>query len=693
MKEIKISPEFKTQTTKAVLSITLFIITYLLMLVLALGLTMLCVYGGIMLIAIRPMFITIALGIGLASLGILVLFFLLKFIFKSHKVDRSHLTEIKQADEPKLYKMIDDIVNEVGTNFPKKVYLSTDVNAAVFYDSSFWSMFFPIKKNLQIGLGLVNTVTQSELKAILSHEFGHFSQKTMKVGSYVHNVNQVIFNLLFDNESYDNLMQKWANASGYFSIFVIIAIKIIDGIKWILKQIYGVVNKSYMALSREMEFHADEIAANITGYEPLKNSLLRLSLADHSYNNVLSFYERKITENQKSENIFKDHLFVTNFLARDSEIKIKNNLPQISVNDLNKFNKSKLIVKDQWASHPSTEDRIAMLEKTGLSSTNLNNEHANLLFTDIEKTQIEITEKIFKDVIYSGECSALTFEIFQSNFKEDFLKNTFSKVYNGYYDNKNPLFFDIDKIEQSSIYNIELEDLFSESKVDEVYTAISLQSDIESIKQISDNTYDVKTFDYDGIKYSKKDCKGLVSKLEKEIKLMNEKIKSNDIEIFKYFRSLEQKANLNPLLEKLYNQFFNYEKEFDAKYDVYIQLTNELHFINYSTPFEQIRANFIKVETLEKKLKKGISEILENQDYQTEITKEIKENFELYLTKKWQYFGNQKYFDNNLEMLFSAMNNYAFLLSRGYFLIKQKLLKYQEELIKTTHNNVSYEKL
>ncbi len=207
----------------------------------------------------------------------------------------------------------------------------------------------------------------------------------------------------------------------------------------------------------------------------------------------------------------------------------------------------------------------------------------------------------------------------------------------------------------------------------------------ESIKQISDKTFDVKTFDYDGVKYSKKDCKDLISKLEKELELLNEKIKTNDIKIFKYFRSLDQEANLHPSLKQLYNHFFNFDKEFDAKYDVYVQLTNELHFVNYTTPFEQIRANFIKMEALEERLKKGISEILESQVYQTEITKEIKENFELYLTKKWQYFGNEKYFDNNLEMLFSAMNNYAFLLSRGYFLTKQKLLKYQEELIKTTH--------
>ena len=50
----------------------------------------------------------------------------------------------------KLFSLIEEIVVKVNTDFPKKIYLSTEVNAAVFYDSSFWSMFFPIKKNLLI---------------------------------------------------------------------------------------------------------------------------------------------------------------------------------------------------------------------------------------------------------------------------------------------------------------------------------------------------------------------------------------------------------------------------------------------------------------------------------------------------------------------------------------------------------------
>ena len=115
------------------------------------------------------------------------------------------MIEIKREKEPELFALIDDVVNEVQTQHPKKVFLSSDVNAFVNYNSSFWSMFFPVKKNLTIGLGLINTTTVSELKAILAHEFGHFSQKTMKVGSFVNQANKIIYDMLYNNKSIDKI--------------------------------------------------------------------------------------------------------------------------------------------------------------------------------------------------------------------------------------------------------------------------------------------------------------------------------------------------------------------------------------------------------------------------------------------------------------------------------------------------------
>lgn len=680
-REVKLSKEFKTQATKAILAINLFALTYLIILLLAVLLTGLCIAGGVSLILIKPVFITIALGTGLASMGVLILIFLLKFIFKSHKIDRSELIEINEQQEPELFKMIGEIVQSVGTNFPKKVYLSSDVNAAVFYDSSFWSMFFPVKKNLLIGLGLVNTVTKEELKAILSHEFGHFSQRTMKVGSYVYNVNQVIFNMLFENESYESLVQRWASVSGYFSIFVVIADKINEGIQWVLRKLYVIVNKSYLSLSREIEFHADEIAASVTGYEPLKNSLLRMALADQSFNDVLGFYNNRIPENIKSVNLYQDQLLVINFLAELNSLPITNGLPDISLEEQSKYNKSKLVIKDQWASHPTTEERISRLEKTGFSAKYDSDLLANSIFNDIYNTQKQIANKLFESVNYQGETKEIAPEKFIEEYKIEILSNSFSKIYNGYYDSKNPVDFDLSQ-DRSINDKITINELFSDEKVDLVYTSVALQNDIQILTNISNKTILAKTFDYNGVRFKSKNSGKLIEELKPQLERLNELIKINDLEIYKYFRRVEQEQNKPSELEQLYIDFFEFDKIFDSKYEIFTKLLNDLQFTAVTTPFEQIRANFKRIKPTEELLKVEINKILSDTIFHSEITMEVKEKLEKYTSTTLKYFGGVSYFEENLDILYTAINNYGYLLSRKYFLMKRKLLIYQEELIK-----------
>ena len=143
------SENFRKMARKSIQAILLFVLTYLILVSAAVGLTVLSAFAGFMLIAAKPMFITIMLGGGLVCFGLLILIFLVKFIFKVNKIDSSLLTRVKQPEQPELFKLIDEIVAEVGTDFPKKVYFSSEVNASVFYDSSFWSMFLPVRKNLE----------------------------------------------------------------------------------------------------------------------------------------------------------------------------------------------------------------------------------------------------------------------------------------------------------------------------------------------------------------------------------------------------------------------------------------------------------------------------------------------------------------------------------------------------------------
>ena len=89
--------------------------------------------------------------------------------------------QISKKDSPELFAMIREIADATKNKMPQHVYLSPVVNASVSYSSSsLWSVFFPSGKDLTIGIGLLYGLNKSEIKAIIGHEFGHFSQETMR---------------------------------------------------------------------------------------------------------------------------------------------------------------------------------------------------------------------------------------------------------------------------------------------------------------------------------------------------------------------------------------------------------------------------------------------------------------------------------------------------------------------------------
>lgn len=676
---VEVSPTFKEHAIKAVLGITLFIISYIFILGIALVLTVLCILGGLFVIAVKPMFITIGIGLGLAGMGVFIVIFLLKFIFSSHKNDRSQMVEIFEHEHPKLFEMIHQIVQEVGTTFPKKVYVSPEVNASVFYDSSFWSMFLPVKKNLTIGLGLVNSVTREELKAILAHEFGHFSQKSMKVGSYVYYVNQVIFNMLFENETYDKLVQKWLNISRFFSLFILISLKINQGIQWILRKLYHVVNISYMSLSREMEFHADAIAASITGYQPLKNSLLRMNMVDHTFQSVIHFYERRIPQNIQSKNIYHDHKAAISFISAYQNIPIRNGLPDITLEEQNKYNKSKLIIKDQWSSHPSTEDRILHLEKTGRNSTIIEDAPADVLFNNLEHIQQTLSRKMFDEENYTLPYIYYNTEDFIETFMEEIREDSFPKIFNEYYDKYNIMQWNLDET-STKVETFTFQDLFSDTMKDKIFTYLALADDIQSLKDIVRYDYPISTFDYDGIRHKAREADQLIVRLEMELEDLKEQIHINDQSIYRYFSQLEKDGSGTPQLKDLYTDFFDFDKKYDVNMNLYNQFKQKLQFVQEQTPFEEITKNFKSAQPLESQVKDEIQLLLKDPILEKCLTPDIRENLETYVFNSHPYFNGKNYDENRLQLLFSALSQFGYLLVQKYFLIKMNLLKYQEQL-------------
>ena len=88
----------------------------------------------------------------------LAVFMLKALFFIQHRFDIEDI-EVTRAEQPELFEFIDRLADEARAPRAHKVYLSPRVNAAVFYDLSLLNLVFPSKKNLEIGLGLVNVVS------------------------------------------------------------------------------------------------------------------------------------------------------------------------------------------------------------------------------------------------------------------------------------------------------------------------------------------------------------------------------------------------------------------------------------------------------------------------------------------------------------------------------------------------------
>jgi len=674
--KVQVSASFKKHARKTISSIFVFAFTYIFLLLFAIGITIGFTMLGILIFTSKPMFLTAVACIGLFASGLTVLFFLVKFIFASTKVDTSHLTQITAQDEPELFSLIHQIVNEVDTSFPKKVFLSHDVNASVFYDSSFWSMFLPIRKNLQIGVGLINAVTQQELKAILAHEFGHFSQKSMKVGSYVYHVNQIIYNMLYKNESLDNTFEKWGNVSGYSAIFIGISVFIIQQIQNILKYLYKYVNLNYLALSREMEFHADEIAAHVAGSKALADSLLRLGFANHALNYVFNYYEGKIAENIRSNNIYHEQHCVMLLLAERSRYRIQEGFPQIDLAILKKYDKSKLNLENQWASHPTDEERVKALWNLDIIKNDVSNKPAIALLSNGAAIADQISGKLFSNIQYQQPPAVLQLKEFKDNFEGQINRYTIDPKFNDFYDYNAPV-LQGNSLAAEKPSGLTFDALFADSRIDSFYELNSLKNDKHVVEAIQKGDIKLKTFDYDGKKYRDVDADELLLKIDHDIQDITNRIDGYNHQIHHYFLQLSIVQGLKEEFDQKYYDFAAFHKTFDESQAIYDEMNENTAFFFETLTFGEIEARISDLKRREVTFKKKLGKLLLLQEnIRPAIDTTLFSSLNKYIDTDLLYFNIDRYVEENLQILLQAIAEYKRLLDDIYFFKKKTYLDF-----------------
>lgn len=286
--------------------------------------------------------------------------FMLKALFFMKRGDMEGALEIKRTDEPELFGFIDRLADSVKAPRPHRVFLTAEVNAAVAYDLSLLNLILPTRKNLIIGLGLVNTLDVAQFKAVLAHEFGHFSQRSMAVGRFVHLGQQIAAHLISVRDALDGLVDGISRVDFRIAWIGWILSIIIWSIRSVTGSVFRLVVLAQLALSREMEFHADLVAVSVTGSDHLINGLHRTEAAGAAWQKTLDIVNDRAGKNRSVSDLFAVQ---TRVLERMREVLANPAwgatpaMPADGRSDHRVFEDDLGAPLRMWSTHPSHRDR------------------------------------------------------------------------------------------------------------------------------------------------------------------------------------------------------------------------------------------------------------------------------------------------------------------------------------------------
>jgi Zn-dependent protease with chaperone function len=163
---------------------------------------------------------------------------------------------LEPGDHPRLFQELASVAHATDQAMPIEVYLVPDVNAWVSERGG--TMGFGARRVMGLGLPLLQTLSVSEMRAVLAHEFGHYHGGDTRLGPWLFKTRAAIGRTLQGLRNSDLLQKPF---EWYGTMF--------------LRITHGV--------SRAQEFAADALAARVAGASALQSGLRRIRGAAEAY--------------------------------------------------------------------------------------------------------------------------------------------------------------------------------------------------------------------------------------------------------------------------------------------------------------------------------------------------------------------------------------------------------------------------
>lgn len=203
-----------------------------------------------------------------------------------------NFTPITEQEYPTLFNIINEVTTTLNLSPIRKVYLCPDATAAVFIQPQLRNIIFEPKRNLVIGLGFLTQMDDDEIRTMLYHEFGHYTQEEMKNSISVYTISQ--FSRSFVSIKELKKQGTWKmQLKLQLLLFTYFAI-------WICNRI----NNAYSKLARQMEYDADDVAVKFVGAATLQRTLLHAACIRYNYEVLQWGLQQLEPQNIQVDNIY-----------------------------------------------------------------------------------------------------------------------------------------------------------------------------------------------------------------------------------------------------------------------------------------------------------------------------------------------------------------------------------------------------
>jgi heat shock protein HtpX len=359
--EQKITPR-RSVALFALLAITMVVISYVVIVLLAAA----CVY--------LPYLAFTSTEHPPAQLGLLVLggivvgaTILWSLVPRREKFEAPGLL-LEPPAHPRLFAELHAIAAALNEPLPREVYLVGQVNAFVADRGGI--MGFGSRRVMGIGLPLLSTLTVSEMRAVLAHEFAHYYSGDTRMGPWVYKTQSA-------------MIRAFRNIGSLGELGRIAALQFMNMVAtFILKWYFIFFLRVINFVSRKKEYRADELACLVAGAEPLVQGLRKIHGASMAWG---PYWNSEVVPvlNQGCKPAIADGF--SRFLTA----------PQIEVQVTKGIEREIAEGKTEpYDTHPPLRDRIAAIERLDAEPGEKDAELAISLLEQPESTELQFLELV-----------------------------------------------------------------------------------------------------------------------------------------------------------------------------------------------------------------------------------------------------------------------------------------------------------